>query len=851
MTTPRGGDGYTLAMFSYLTLMRRFLLPLAVLLLGLPALTLAQRPTGGERPTTQPQQMLQGVIKGTVVDGATGEGVPSATVSVWSARDSSLVTGAITDDRGRFTIDRLRAGSFYVRVSFVGYESQTVSDVTLRPGAFEANVGTISLREDSALLGEVEVAGERSQVEVGIDRTIYNVEDQVIAKTGSATDLLQTVPSVEVDADGNISLRGNQNVAVLINGKPSPVRGEFLATFLRQLPGASIERIEVIPNPSAKYEPDGMSGIINIVLKESTDLGVSAGVILGGGTRGNGNASANATYGKGKWNLNANYGLRYDVRDPTGDTYRTFGIQSPLQVLNQNEFGDRKSLSHLFSTSADYQFNRQNSLSGSVLFSLRGGDETNTNASLEETEVGTFIRRYDRVTEGESDGFNMDYRVGFRRVIESSRHELNAEARYNYSENDNLDTYTQQLFSQAGAPLNGTPNIDRTQRDGNNQDASLQLDYMRPVGDAGRFEAGYKGSLDLVHSNFFADTLDYAQGQYIPQTSRNNTFNYDQLVNAGYLIYGHKVGKIATQVGVRAEQAQTTFELINTSESFDNSYLSFFPSAFVTYSPVETSTFKASYSRRVNRPRSRQLNPFTSNEDPLNIRVGNPRLKPEYTDAYELGFTKFTRTSSFTLTPFYRRTTDVVRRLKTVDPVTSVSTQTFENFATSASYGVELISTLRLGPVNMMLSLNGNRVVTDGSNVDTDLASDAFQWGGRANVSWTVRPGLDLQAFGFYRAPTKVEQGRISSFSMTDLSLRQRLLGDKASVSVRVSDVLDTSGFHFETQEEFYYQESSRRWGGRTAFLTFTYNFGQQPRNRNNQQRGNNEGGDFDAAGID
>ena len=822
--------------------MRRALFALAALFFCAGA-SFAQRPAGG--PPGSTPQMAPGVVKGTVVDEG-GAPVISATVSVWSARDSSLVTGAVTNADGRFEISGLRPGQFYVRVSFVGYKSATVGGVALRPGGLVADVGTVTIAEDAALLGEVEVASERAAVEVGIDRTIYNVEDQVVAKTGSATDLLQTVPSIEVDADGNISLRGNQNVAILINGKPSPVRGEFLATFLRQLPGASIERVEVIPNPSAKYEPDGMSGIINIVLKESTDLGVGGGVILGVGSRGDGNASTSLTYGKGKWNLGANYGLRYDKRAPSGDTYRL--LYAPGTILDEDETGDRTGLSHLLSTNADYQLSRQNSLSATALVSVRGGDQTENSLSRLTLQDGTALGTTSFSNAEDENGFNMDYRAGFRRVIEASRHELNVEGRYNYSQNEGLDTFSRLAASPGVQPLDApAPDRYRNRQDGHNQDFSFQVDYMRPLGDEGKLEAGYKGALETIYSDFYADTL--VGGAYQPLVAQNNTFDYDQLVNAAYLIYGRTLGKFATQVGVRAEQARTRFDLLNdAADAYDNDYVSFFPSAFVTYAPREGSTFRLSYSRRIERPRTRALNPF-ERRDANSSFVGNPALKPEYTDAYEAGFTQFTRKASLTLTPFYRRTTDVIERLRTEDPNTGFSTLTFANFATSESYGLEIIGTLRVGSVNMVLSANGNRVVADGSNVGDNLASDAFQWGGRANVSWTVRPGLDLQAFGFYRAPTDVPQGRISSFSMTDLSLRQRLMGERASVSIRVSDVLDQSGFHFQTDSAIAYQESSRRWGGRAAYLTFTYNFGQQPR-QNNRNRDRGEGGDFDDVGI-
>ena len=305
---------------------------------------------GGEQPS--------GTVSGIMVDEVSKDPIPSATVALWSTRDSSLVTGTITQPDGRFSIDGIRPGSYYLQLSYVGYETQTVADIRLGRDGMKKEVGTIAMRADTQMMDEVEVAAEREFIEVGIDRTVYNTKDQMVTAGGSASDVLENIPSVEVDIDGNISLRGSQNVAILINGRPSPMTGDALIAYLQGLPSEVLERVEVIPNPSAKYEPDGMAGILNLELKKSRDLGLSGSLTTSVSEPTSVSTSGNISFQKGKFGLFTGYGFRYGERGGGGWRYSENRITNPFSLLDQVDDDLRSGASHNVNTSFDLSSRR-------------------------------------------------------------------------------------------------------------------------------------------------------------------------------------------------------------------------------------------------------------------------------------------------------------------------------------------------------------------------------------------------------------------------------------------------------------------------------------------------------------
>ena len=781
-----------------------------------------------------------GTLTARVVDAESDRPLPTATVALYPAggADSTFVGGAAADIDGLVRVTDLAPGTYDVVVSFVGYDDARRAGVEV--GAGGADLGTVGLDVAAEALSEVRVTGERPQVQTRIDRTVYDTADDPVAEGGNATDVLATLPSVDVDIDGNVSLRGAGSVAVFINGRPAPVSGDFLASYLQSLPAGSIERVEVIPNPSAAFEPDGVGGIINIVLKENTDLGLGGTLTAGGDSQGGYDATAAFTYGKGPWSLAATYGFRNDARAGSGTSYRINRYEADPTTLDQVENEDRTRTSNFLSVSADYSLSRATVLTGQVQVGTRGGDETERNTTLRAASTGDPLLEYERLSTEAGDGVSGDLRLGLRQTF-GEGHTLTIEGRAQAEEEGEDQTYDQTL-------LTGTGSLDAPQRvdeDDSEREVSLRADYTREL--AGfRVDLGYKGSWEAESSTILSESMNDV-GVFVPDVGVNNAYEFDERVQALYVQAAREWGPIGLQAGVRAEQAATTFDLLTTNDSFDNDYASLFPSAYLSFKPTEAFTLRGGYSRRINRPRRWELNPFPSFDDPLNIRQGNPELTPEYIDSFELSAAQITGWGSLSLTPYYRRTTDIIRRVSSVR-ADGVTVRSAQNLDTADAYGAEgVVSFADIGGLEGYVSLEGYRLQTAGTTNDAAISSDAFGWGGRVNASYALGDrfglgSLDLQATARYTAPVDTEQGRVGARTFVDLAFRQKLLDDRASLTLQFRDPLGMAGFSYTLDQADLYQQFERDWGAQQVGLTFSYRFGQQERR---ERGGDREGGDF------
>jgi outer membrane receptor protein involved in Fe transport len=807
----------------------------ALLLVAIPAAAQGTPRPGG--PGGVPS--LPTAIRGMVVDASSSRPLNSATVSVWSVNDESLVTGTLTRPDGSFRVEGIMPGRYRVRVTSVGYATFNSEAVAVTPASPVADLGIIRIAVEAVAIEGLTVEGERAQAVLTADRNTYQVRDMPATAGGSAVDVLRNVPAIEVDIDGRVSMRGSDNVAVQINGRPAPMRGDQLAMFLQQLPANMVERVEVIPNPSARFDPDGMAGIVNIVLRQNTDLGASGGLTMGAGTNGRINASGNAGYQAGPWSLFGSYGFLTDDRRTDAYNFRENRFLDPMTILQQDTDGRMNPMSHNLNANAEYRLTPQNSLAGSFMFSQRGVETHNRNDYLTMNAGRDVLSRHLRLADTENSGGTVDGSLGFRRVVQRSAHELNAELRVNRSTSDVENVNSMQAVELDGTPNGALPSYERTALDAVNHSLTAQLDYMRPVAEGLRLETGYKGTLRLLDHDFTAARRAPGEQQWATDLDRSNAFDYEEQVHAGYAVLNAVRGQYQLQGGLRLEQAATRFDLA-AGDSYDNDYFSFFPSGLLAYNLTESTQLKASYSKRIQRPNTQLLNPFVFSEDPLNLFVGNPYLGPEYTHAFELGYQTRGALGTFQLTPFFRRTVDAVRRVKTVDDE-GVAITTFANFATSDSYGGDATMSFRFGPLNGFAGVNAYRVVTDGSNVESSLASDAFGWTSRSSLSYRVNPRLDLQGFLMYRAPMQVEQGRVSGMTMMHLGARQKVFGERGNLSLRVTDPFGLMGFSFITEDDRHYQESRRSFGMRGVYLGLSLNVGRPPRMQQRPQQPDGE----------
>lgn len=774
-----------------------------------------------------------GGIAGRVLDGSTGESLPLATVALYQLPDTTFVTGAAADAEGRFSVAPLRPGDYHVRVSVVGYVTARL-DAEVRPGP-PVDLGDVRLEESAALLEGIDVEAERELVEQRADRTVYNVADQPVTSGDNVLETLKTLPSVEVDQDDNISLRGGRNVAIHVNGRPVPVGGQFLAAYLKQIGADNVERIEVIPNPSARYEPDGLSGIINIVLvQDAPDRGLSGGLTLGGGTRPDANVGANLAYQRGKFDAYGSYGYFYNRFDFDGSTERVFlDPASELAALDNVQDGDRRFQSHFGNATVDFTPAQGTTLSLSGNVSVRdGGGENLQTIAREFRDDGrtTFAERF---SDSENDGTNTTGTLSLqRRLNEDGTHELRAEARASL----NHDTNDQAFVGTLDDDAERSAYLEESDR----SESWLQLDYTRPLPGDARLETGAKATWETIGNDVAFDAESEAAWA--------DGFDYDRAIYAAYLQAAVPLGpKVEAQAGLRAEHAERAFTI--DSEGAENalSYTSLFPSAFVIYNVAPGTSVKGSYSRRINRPGTWFLSPFSSPEDVTTSQRGNPDLRPEYTDSFELALQyKF----FLTVTPFYRRTTDAIARRFIVEDGRTFFTS--DNFATEQSFGadVTLAAAIPNTPVRGFVSGSVFRSETDGGEANPAIDFGVTTWSLRASLQAQVRPSTSVQFFGFFRGPRAIENGRASGFGFTSVGLQQKLLDDALSLNLRVNDPFSTTRFEFESENAAFTELGVRDPAQRSVSATLTYTFGKPAERRQPQQQPQGPQGGMEDGGI-
>lgn len=811
--------------------MRRFPLVAALGLLLLPLggarVALAQAPT---RPPASPTALpaAAGELRGRVVAADGNVPVDRAAVAVRSRADSVLVAGAIAGEDGAFRIRGLRPGAYVLRVTAIGFTPRR-QEFAISPAAPTHDAGAIALARVAVTLTGVQVTAERAAMTIEPDRNAYRAKD-VAPAAANASDVLDAVPSVQVDGDGKVSLRGNENVAVQINGRPSPLHGAQLAAFLKSLPASTVERVEVVPNPSAKYDPEGMAGIINIVLKQNTDIGLSAGVNAQMAETDRYNASGNVGYQSGPLALFTSLGFNADDRAIIGvnDRERYDALGALLSVTNQEIDGRQGGRGQNLSANADYRLTPRDVLSSALTINHRDGSDDARSAYTELDASQTPVERYGRPRVTDTKGLLIDYTMALKRTFEPRKHELSTELRFNRAHDE--DRTALWKLPAGGSPL---------ERENDDTDAltkqlNAQADYTRPLGARFKLETGYKGTARWLDRDFFVEKDAAGSGDWV-RSDLSNAFQFDETVHAGYGVLSQTAGKVQLQGGLRAEHASRTFALDEPAQKYPYSYTSLFPSGVVTYNRSEKVQLKASYSRRIRRPGTQELNPFPSFFDVQNVFLGNPRLKPEYTDAIELGLTRTWKLGSLQLSPFYRHTTDIIRvAINTADTVEGreVTSVSFENLATSDSWGSDLNGQLRLGPrFNGLASFNVFKMVTDGGSTSS-LGSNAVTWSARLNATTQLSPTTTVQAAYFYRAPMNIERGRFAAVQGTNVSVRRKIYGDRAVVGVRVNDPFNTNRFRVVAGDDNVTQLTARSFGVRSTWLTFQYSYGQAPKVR-------------------
>lgn len=790
-----------------------------------------------------------GSIQGSIQDADTREGLAFVAITVHDAEDS-LVGGALSDEEGKFLIAKLPLGSLRLKVKALGFDTLVTDPIVLSRNQPKAT-GIELFATPSTYLDEVEITATQDQMQNKIDRKVYAVERNIVTQGGSAADVLNTIPSIEVDMDGGLNLRGNANVLVYIDGKPSTLTGTSRAAILDQFPASSIKSIEVITHPSAKFDPDGTAGIINIITKKEAREGVNGNISLGIGTGQKYNASGNLNFRRKYMNAYVNYSFRNERRWNEGSSSVFTAADSVSPYQTQVSEGARTGTDHLVKAGADFFLSDKTSLGVSATASANKRVGNETADFLESDAQQEPLVRYLRMTAEREPTTNFGGELNLQHRPDSKGQVFDARVALSRSVEDDGEGYLSDSLDLAGNSLG----LAQARQAGSTYQAFVlgtgQLDYSRNLGEKLKLELGAKSTLRDIQSDYRYQNFDPDTQAFVLDSSISNAFHYQEQVHAAYATLARSWGKLGVEAGLRAEQALTNFTLLNDNTSYENNYFRLFPSGHLAYATNEHSEWRLGYSRRINRPETDDLNPFTEYSNPKRLRAGNPRLQPEYIHALELGHLWTFKQGSLSTTAYYRRMTNTVSRL-----VTSLGGDTLlttsANMLDGHAYGLELIQQMRPAEwMEMTLSANLFRSEIDASNLTPGLQLVNYGVDGRIMATVNFTKKLSFQATFNYQPPRFGPQGRISARYSTDAALKQNLFKGKGSLSLRVSDIFNTMEFNVLTDQEGIYSDSYRKRETRIGFLTFSYRFGTEDKAQRRQRREENQNPDGGGSGFD
>lgn len=793
---------------------------ITIILLFINLMVLAQQ---YERPAGIPA----GVVKGKVIDSGTNQPIYYANITLYNPKDSTVVNGGITNESGIFNINNVRPGRFYVKVSFIGYKTHLIRTLVVTPAKPTADLGTIGLISAAVKLNEVVVKGEKDMVVTNLDKQVINVDKDLSSSGGTALDVMQNIPSLTVDVDGNISLRGNSNVTILIDGKPSGLAGLQSSDVLTSIPSSSIKSVELVTNPSAKYDPDGTAGIINIVLKKKTNIGFNGIFNLNAGTGTNYSGSANLNYRTGTINFFGNFVGRIFDDTRTGLVNRTNYYPGFNTLLSQNSSDSEKRNFGNINLGADYLLDDFNTLSFNAQYRRFSAPN---DGSIDNNKINQFDNSYNSFQELNNTTRNINsytYTTSYKKEFEEKDKVLTADVIYsrNSMVSSGTNNYTNNYinFPSGDSTVYIPSSLLQNTNNNYNNEWTIQSNYVNPFGDKNRIEAGFKSYFRHLGTDYNFFNYDGGINQWINNPNRSNNFDYKQQIHAVYGIYTGQTGDLKYQAGIRAEDAISNSKLLNNSQSFDSKYFSLYPSVYFAYDFNPLQELKLNYSRRVDRPNPWQLNPFINYTDSLNLTFGNPALLPQYTNSYELGYSTVLFDFNITSSLFYKQTSGLITQISTLIN-NDVTETTFMNIANAKNYGVELIGNGAFFP---WWRFNANvsyfRRDINSPYFADGVSNYSYSYTGRINSTWQLDKTLSFQISSTYNSPSVTAQGRTNALYFTDIAVRKDFSRDLTG-TLRISDIFNTRRFGSETYGDGFVSFTTAQRTSRILFLGLTYN---------------------------
>lgn len=798
-------------------------------------------------------QIPQGYnITGKVIDAKSATPIEFATIAIYKVNDSVPITGNVADFEGNFNVPIQRPGNFDIKISFIGYETYKISNVKIpdASGNTTYNLGTIKLNVLSNSLNEVVVSEEKDIMQMSLDRKVYNVEKDLLVSGGTAADVLQNVPSVTIDMDNNIQLRGSGNIIVLIDGKPSSLTGQSRQAILDQIPANDIERIEIITNPGAKYDPDGTSGIINIVLKKNKKDGFtgSVGATVGTNDKYTGNIALSFKKKNFNYFLSYNYNDQAIFHNRYGLTEAKSGDTSAF-VDNYGN-GRNRSIVHNLRAGFDFSFKKHHSISFSAGVNQR--DQTTPIAnSIAYDFINNSRNIYERslrISDEDNQRQSLDIALGYKRGFEDKNKSLSADLSYSGGWNNDILNARQDYYDENYGPGSLPTWRQNTLNKGFNYIITAQTDYVQALGNNKKLEIGGKITSRRVDNDFFSESFNSLTGMFENDVNISNRFIYDENIIAAYGIYSVKWSKYGFSGGLRLEQTFTESKQITTNERVPFNYFAPFPSFHFSRYFEKNREVRLGYSRRINRPGPRELNPFAEYNDPFNLMFGNPRLRPEFTHSVELGFIKIGKKYSFSPTLYYRFNNQMITRFRTVD-AEGVTRTTFQNLNSSHNIGFEMNASYDIAKFwKVNANTNFYYSYLNGTNLEGAQTNNTYGLTMRINNTIKLPYGIDAQfSYSFWR--WAMLQGVMSPVNAFDLGAKKDILKGQGSLTLRLSDIFNQRAWDMETRGFNFNSDMYRKRESRILFIGFTYRFGNTKMEQKRQNR--REGGGDDGGGMD
>ncbi|MFT3740414.1 MAG: TonB-dependent receptor [Breznakibacter sp.] len=785
-----------------------------------------------------------GMMRGVVLDGHSNDPIEYATIAVYSSAQKQLVTGAVTNVAGEFRIAGLSNGNFYVEVSFLGYESRKVENIEVTDNNRTLNLGQIKLSPASESLGEVEVVGDRKSFEYRIDKKVINVGKQTTAASMTAIEVLENVPSVKVDIEGNVSLRGSSGFTVLIDGKPTILEG---SDALRQIPASSIDNIEIITNPSAKYQPDGTAGIINVITKKNKSQGI------------NGQASANVgmygTYGgdlllnlrrkKINYSLGADFNKRVFPGESTSlrETYSD-DLQDTTRLSAFGD-GDRSMQMWGLRGGMEIDINQKNSATLGFRYGNRSMDNSSTYNYTQTSTADGSLSDYKSKEWGERGGDFYSVNASWLRLLEGKGHELRTQ--FDFGARTGEETSRNFLYDDQDEITSGHLNTE----DGPSKRGELRIDYTRPFGETNKLEAGFQGRTEYESDETTMDVWENGQWENEPLYSKTTDGHQD--IYALYSTYSGAWRRFGYQAGLRGEYSYRMIEYGDDEFTVDR--FDYFPTLHLSFKLPADNQLMASYARRVERTRGWYLEPFITWQDAYNVRVGNPDILPEFIDSYEIGYLKQFEKAYFSMEAYYRVThnkVEMIARKWEGDATGNVLMRQPFNIGKDYSLGLEGSFNLKYFKwwESTLMGNLYNYEITGEAN-GQDFSNSTFNWSARMNNSFYFSKNTQFQFNGSYNSPTATAQGRNESFYAFDAAFRADWMQRKLATVLQVRDVFATGKRENWARGADFYTFGSWNMKAPIVSLSVTYRFNNYSPKRQGIRNQQNMGADEMGGGED